>query len=242
MKRAFIPGVVLLAAGLAAIAGDTWKNRAPAEWTEKEVVEFLSQSPWSKEVTVWQLTGEKTNQVVRQQDRVYQDAPREVAATMRSEERSVEATTVDATYGVRWVSAGIAQQAWERLRELNPAQAEQLAPPEGAAAQHVLTLRVVKPPPAPTRAIFAGMSETALVGHATLRTSGKRTLKPLRAQQHGKGAAEAVSFFFAREESGAATLPAGTGWVKFGFVSTTGDRLEVTFRVKEMVYEGKTDY
>ncbi len=242
MKKAHLTSVVLISVELAANAGDTWKTKAPAEWTEKEAVEFLSQSPWSKEVTVWQLTGGKTNQVVRQQDRVYQDAPREVAATMRSEERSVEATTVDARYGVRWVSADIARQAWERLRALNPALAEQFAPPEAGPAGHVLTLRVVTPPPEPTRAIFAGMTVEELAKRATLKTSGKRAIPAQRAVRHGMGAAEAVSFFFAREENGAATLPSGTEWAVFGLESAAGDRLKVRFKLREMQVGGRPDY
>lgn len=241
LQRGKLAAVVLVAA-LAVSAGEGWTRRPVGEWTEKEVVEFLSQSPWSKEVTVWQLTGAKVNQVVRQQNRVYQDAPGEIPATVRSQAESVEAGTVDARYGVRWVSADIARQAWERLRALNPALAEQFAPAEATAAQHVLTLRVVKPPPEPTRAIFAGMSEAELAERATLRTSGKRTLKPIRAQRHGMGAAEAVSLFFAREESGAATLSVGTEWAEFQFESAAGDKLKVRFKLREMQVGGKPDY
>ncbi len=232
----------MVAVALSGVAKDGWKSRPPGEWTAEEAVEFVRESPWAKEVTVWQLTGDKVNQVVRQQDRVYQDAPREVAATMRSEERSVEATTVDARYGVRWVSATIAQQAWERLRELNPALAEQFAPPEAAPVEHVLTLRVVEPPPEPARAIFAGMGVDELAKHATVKTSEKRVILAQRAVRHGMGAAEAVSFFFARERDGAATLPAGTEWAEFQFESAAGDKLKVKFKLREMVYQGKADY
>ncbi len=239
-RAALVVGV--LAVAFSADTKDAWKDRAVAEWTENEAVGFLSESPWSKEVTVWQLTGEKVNQVVRQQNRVYQDAPGEIPATVRSQAESVEAGTVDAHYRVRWVSATVARQAWERLRELNPALAEQFAPPEAAPAEHVLTLRVVEPPPEPTRAIFAGMAETKLVKRATLRTSGKRTLTAQRAMRHGMGAAEAVSFYFARAENGQATLPAGTEWAEFGFESAVGDKLKVRFKLREMNYQGKADY
>ena len=233
---------VMLSAVLAVSAGEAWKSRPTGEWTEKEAVGFLSESPWSKEVTVWQLTGEKVNQVVRQQNRVYQDAPGEIPATVRSQSESVEAGTVDAHYRVRWVSAEIARQAWDRLAQLNPALAEQFAPPEAAPAQHVLTLRVVAPPAEPARPIFAGLPVEELAKHATLRTSGKRTLTAQRAVRHGMGAAEAVSFYFAREENGQATLPTGTEWAEFSFESAAGDTLKVKFKLREMVYEGKADY
>jgi len=241
-RRLASAAALVLAAGLAASAGDEWKKKAPGEWAEKEVVEFLSESPWAKEVTVWQLTGQRVNRVVTQDRRVYQDAPGEVPYSITRQAESVEAGTVDARYGVRWVSATVARQAWERLRELNPALAEQFAPPEAAPAQHVLTLRVVEPPPEPARPIFAGLAETELVKRATLRTSGKRTLAAVRAARHGTGAAEAVSFFFAREENGQATLPVGTDWAEFSFESAAGDKLKVKFKLREMQVSGKPDY
>jgi len=56
-------GVFFTALGMAAAAawaGEVWKEKPPAEWTEKDVRRILEDSPWAKAITVraeWTLPG-----------------------------------------------------------------------------------------------------------------------------------------------------------------------------------------
>jgi hypothetical protein len=231
--------VTLLAAGAA--AKDGWKKKPAGEWTREEAVEFLTRSPWAKEVEVWQLSGRQVRETVRQQTRTYSDAPgTEPPVTVSTATSAVAAEQVEARYRVAWTSAQIVRRGWERLQQIDPTLAEQFEPPEASPMHHIVTVRVTRPPE-DVPVIFAGLSLEELRARAALQLSKKRTLAAERAVVHGTGAAQAVSFYFPREESGQATL-AGADSAEFVFESPAGDRLKHKFKLKDMAVGGKADY
>lgn len=232
---------MVLALAVGAGAKEEWKKKPAAQWTQAEVEEFLRKSPWAKEVELWQFTGRTTRETIRQRRETYSDAAGEAPVTVSSATQTVTPELVAAKYRVWWTSAGLVREAWERLRELNPALAEQDAPPEASPAHYIVTVRATVPPEEPTRLVFAGLNDADLLARAVLRTGKKQTLAAERVVRHGSGAAESVSFYFPREMNGQATL-AGAEWAEFEFESPLGDKLKHKFKLKEMQSGGKADY
>ncbi|MGH9814104.1 MAG: hypothetical protein ACRD4T_13310, partial [Candidatus Acidiferrales bacterium] len=188
-----------------------------------------------------QFTGRTTRETIRQRRETYSDAAGEAPVTVSSATQTVTPELVAAKYRVWWTSAGLVREAWERLRELNPALAEQDAPPEASPAHYIVTVRATVPPEEPTRLVFAGLNDADLLARAVLRTGKKQTLAAERVVRHGSGAAESVSFYFPREMNGQATL-AGADTAEFEFESPLGDKLKHKFKLKEMQSGGKADY
>lgn len=261
----------LLLLGLIAgalVAGEVWKEKPPAEWTQEEALAVLTNSPWAQQATLLQLSGRTLARLPDGQTVVYREAPNLPPRQYSVEPVSTEPELLMAVYAVRWSSAAMVQQALKRLAELSPVLAEmQAAPPELSAEHAVITVRVVEPPaessadklsrpalvldqtnrpiqeqPAVVADLFAGLSEEELRARAELVTARKLRLKPDRVLRHGMGTSEGISFFFPRQWSGAATLPAGTGWAEFVFAGVKGDKLKVRFKLNEMRVRGQPDY
>lgn len=239
------PAVGLVLAALLVTAAtlsakDEWKKKPAAQWTREEAVEFLSKSPWAKEVEVWHLTGRQVRETMRQQTQTYSDAPGEPPVQVSSTTSTLAPEQVEGRYRVAWTSAEIVRQGWERLKQLDPALAEMFEPPAASPTHHVVTVRVAKPPEgAPT--IFAGADPEGWRARAVLRGSNKREVRAEQAVVHGTGAAAAVSFLFPRAENGQATL-SGADWAEFEFESAAGDKLKHRFKLKEMQGGGRPDY
>jgi hypothetical protein len=231
---------LLLAVALqTASAKEGWKKRPASEWTREEAVEFLTKSPWAKEVDVWQLTGRQVQETMRQQTQTYSDAPGEPPVSVSTATASVAPEQVEGRYRVVWSSAELVRRGWERLRQLDPTLAEQHDPGGPSTRHHVVTVRVAKPPQgAPV--LFAGLSAEELRVRAALQV-GKERLTAEQALVHGTGAAQAVSFSFPRDKEGRATL-AEAATVEFVFESPAGDRLKHKFTLKDMTSGGKPDY
>jgi len=258
----------------AALAGEAWASKPASAWTQEETLDLLTKSPWTAEIVLQHMTG---RQLAKFPDGtpfgmwvVYRSSPDLPPRIFDQQPLEIKQEFVDATYAVRWSSAGAVQQALERLKELSPVVQEmQAAPPELPSDHYVLTARVVKPPsedsmremerksrgveddrsgrPVYDEApkvpdLFAGPGEEELKGRATLTTARKLQIKPARAVRHGLGTSEGISFFFPRTVNGAPTLPPGTAWAEFTFEGRRGDKLKARFKMKEMVYQGKADY
>lgn len=271
---AVVAGWALSSLPLAVLAGEAWTSKPASAWTQEETLDLLTKSPWTAQVVLQHMTG---RQLAKFPDGtpfgmwvVYRSSPDLPPRIFDQQPLEIKQEFVDATYAVRWSSAGAVRQALERLKELSPVVQEmQAAPPELPADHYVLTARVVKPPsedslrelerksrgvqdeqsgrPVYDEApkvpdIFAGLSEEELKGRATLTTAKKVQIKPARAVRHGLGTSEGITFFFPRTVNGAATLPPGTAWAEFTFEGRRGDKLKARFKMKEMVYQGKADY
>ncbi|MFQ5776651.1 MAG: hypothetical protein ACE5IP_01440 [Terriglobia bacterium] len=235
--------LLLLALPTGLLGGDTWKEKAPPEWTEKDILRLLTKSPWAKSVSVWHVTGRRLEETHRDQ-RIYQDGPGEAPQRVIFERVESEPEVVEARYTVRWSSAATLQRAWQRLRQLKAQALVDLhvSPAALLPGYYVLTVRVAKPPASPATHLFYGLPENELVAGARLRTNRKRTTAPARALPTGSGSGHAVSFYFPGQEGGQRTVPPDTKWVEFVFKSKAGDTLKAKFKLKEMHTAGKPDY
>lgn len=258
----------LLALSPAGRAGDFWKTKPPAEWTQEEAVEVLTSSPWAQRIRLPQWSGRMLavfSDGTKAVSRETFDGPQRIFSETPERE---EMETVQAVYEVRWSSAVAVQRALERLQALSPVVRElQAPPPELPADFYVVTARVVEPPaesamealgrptlldestgrpvrdtPPKVADIFAGLSEEELRARTELNVMGKLRLKPERVLRRGTGAGEGISFFFPRRQEGRETLPAGTAWAEFVFESAKAEKLKARFKLKEMQAGGRPDY
>ena len=271
-SRALFPSLLLVLTAGAALAlppDKVWLDKPASAWSQEEAVGVLSKSPWAAPVEIQQLSGRQLGRFADGSVAVYRTSPDNPPRVFNQEPVSILPEYLHAVYGVRWSSAEAVQQALKRLEELSPVIKETMAaPPELSGDSYVVTVRVVTPPEetamreferkstrlndemgrpiydeAPRVAdLLAGMKEEELKEHAELVTSSKQRLKPARAVRHGMGTGEGVSFFFPRTADGRATLPAGTTWAEFVFVGRRGDKVKARFNLREMVYQGKSDY
>jgi hypothetical protein len=264
-RFATLSATVTLAALLTA-AGEPWKEKPAAGWTQEEAAEVLTHSPWGQEVRLLQASGRKLVEFGGRQI-VAEDRSGQLPIPVGADMLPRQPEYLEAVYAVRWGSADMVQAALARLKEFSPVLAElQAVPPELSADHYILTVRVVQPPaesgvirvsrplaytlddtrppqpspPPPVADLFAGLNPDELRARAELRTAKKLRLKPDRAVRHGLGAGEGVSFFFPRRQDGQETLPPGTDWAEFVFAGS--GELKVKFKLKEMQAHGQPDY
>ncbi|MGH9787258.1 MAG: hypothetical protein ACRD4U_00970 [Candidatus Acidiferrales bacterium] len=220
---------LLLLAGRATGAEEFWKKKAASEWTAKEALKVVQDSPWAKEVNVVHP---------RQALSVGTLGPADVESTLPPEaqrdpnreppRRPPHQPLTRASYVVRWESAGPVEDAFARLEELGErkkALAEAPAPrlPEN---RYVVTVRVVRAAePGPD--IFDDLSLDALRKRAHLRTRHGE----VAAQEAERSGASGVHFFFPRDFSGEPLLEGERERVEFFF---RGDRftLEAEFDIR----------
>lgn len=239
LKRRWGVPLTLAAVGLLvspAWADDFWREKPPAQWTQEEALAVLTDSPWAKEVTIWHATG-RLLQAVSREERSY------ITGHGKPKLRSIvtrvqtEPERLAARYAVRWNSARIVQQAWERLRQVAPQVMVELhaLPPELTPEHCVVTVRVVEPPRPPATHLFQGLPESELVERAKLQSDQKLAFKPVRVLRHGLGAGAALSFFFPRRPN----LPPHTQWAEFVFNRARGETLKAKFKFRDMHAEGQ---
>lgn len=256
-----------LALAAAATAGESWRGKAPAAWSQEEALQILNNSPWARTVEFYQPSGRKLGVYPNGRKVVIQDSPTSPSRLYVPEPRYTEAEMLRAVYAVRWSSAKMVQEALERLKQDSTVLADaQAPPPELPADAYVLTVRVVEPPTESSidhlgrpsvmdehgrllnepaivgRDIFEGLSDDALQAAAELRLPGNVHLKPARAQRYGLGTSEGISFYFARTADGRLTVPATAGSVEFQFHIPDGTTLKAKFKPAEMQASGKPDY
>lgn len=262
----------LLAAGslalmaVAVAAAPAGQGNPTDTWTQEEALGVLTNSPWAKQETIYQMTGRLLGVLPGGKKVIYRDAPNSAPRQYSIEPRTIEPERLHAVYGVRWSSAEIVQQALERLGELNPVLAEMQAKPSELSPDHfVLTAHVVEPPSEgldrldrpllvdesgnPVREpeatapdLFAVLSEEEMKERAELRIRKRERLAPERVVRHGLGASAGVSFFFPRQQQGRPTLAPEDGEAEFVFKGPHGSELKVKFRLAEMRRAGQSDY
>ena len=243
MRRRTLLILTLALLAVPLVAGDAWKKKPPAQWTPEEALEVLTDSPWAKKVSVWQVTGQ-TQEHVDLERRTYQDAPDEAPLTVTSGRTTTLPEVVEGVYRVQWSSAALLRESVTRLRQAGAdALVELHGPPaELPAEEIVVTVRVVKPPAAPALPLWTSLDDSQLAGRTKLTTSDKREARPARVVRHGVGAGEAISFYFPRTIQGQPAPGAQTKWVEFSLESRYGDRLKVRFKLGEMQVNGRPDY
>lgn len=228
---------------------------------------LLNDSPWTRKINLWQITGRRLAVFSNGKKAVYQASPSSPPIHYTPEPSRIELERLRGVYAVRWSSAAVVQNVLEKLQEIASVLAIMQAPPPKLSPEHyVLTVRVVKPPapsgadrlsratiftasghptaqlPSETPDIFSGLSEEELLQAAELRIDRGRRLKPGKVQRHGLGAGEGISFFFPRAVDGQPTLPPDTKWVEFRVEGRMKNTLKARFKLKEMNFEGHSDY
>jgi len=250
------------------LAQKPWKGEKPvAEWSQEELLLLLNDSPWTRKINLWQITGRRIAVFPDGSTALYQESPSSPPIQYSPAPIHIEPERMQAVYAVRWSSASIVTETFERLKKKSSVLAGlQAPPPELSPAHYVLTVRVVKPPTLsagdrlsratvldengnPTinietekNDILAGWSEEELLKAAELRTNRKLRFKPDKVLRHGKGAGEGVSFFFPRQTNGQPLLSSKTKWVEFRFKGKLGNQLKARFKLKEMQLAGQPDY
>jgi hypothetical protein len=248
-------------------AADTWRGKPSERWTQEEALDVLNDSPWARTIEIYQPSGRRLGIYQTGQRVVVQDSPTSPPRIYQPPPFRTELEYLRAVYAVRWDSAGLVQQALERLNQHSTAVAEtQAPPPELPADSFVLTARVVQPPAesdldrlnriavrdedgrvmeqpsAVAPDLFAGLTPEELRDAATLRVSKKAVVNAERALRFGLGTGEGISFFFPRQRDGQPTIPATADSVEFQFRAKDGLTLKARFKLKEMQASGKPDY
>lgn len=261
---------VALLLSVAALGEEFWEQRPPAEWTQEQAQDFLNDSPWGDKVSVYQFSGRMLGTLPNGDKVVVRDAPgapphHYSIGGYPVEPAGLEPERLRAVYGVVWSSAAIVRQTFERLRALSPAVADVHAPPpEIPDTEYAITVRVIQPPtedyerldrpllvnsgghpvreqPASASDLFFGMTPEELKAGAELRLPHHRTLEPEKAQRHGLGAGEGVTFFFPRQRNGQPTLTPEDKHVEFVFKGKDGSELKAKFDLRKMHVGGRPD-
>ena len=266
--RAMLCAAGLLAWLGAAAADQPWRGKPAEQWSQEEALEVLNNSPWARTVELYQPSGRRLGVYPNGRKVVVQDTPTGPSRIYEPSPPFTEPELLRAVYAVRWSSAKIIQAALRRLKEHSATMAEMQAEAEDLSPQHyVLTVRVVEPPaqsslellerpvilgergtPLPAepplvgRDLFAGLSEEELRARAELRLAGGGQLKAERAQRHGLGASEGISFFFPRTAGGRPVVSAKTSWAEFQFRSPDRITLKARFKTGEMKAGGRPDF
>lgn len=257
---------VALATASLLLADQSWQSKPPAQWTQEEAEEALTDSPWARGVTIYHPTGRILGVLPGGRKVVVQDGSNLPPRTYSVNPVVLEPELWRGVYVVRWDSAGIVQQGLARLREIANVLADVHAPPpEVREDAVVITVRVLQPPEPsgfdqldrptildesgrPVREeeistpdLLSPLSEDELKVAAELRLPDGRWLKPERAVKHGLGTSAGFSFYFPRAEKGRGKLPSA-GEVEFFFQHEKEERLRAKFKLSEMVAGGKRDY
>ncbi len=61
--------------GLSTRANDFRQNKALEEWSQEELLKLLNDSPWTRKVNLWQLTGRRLAVFRNGKKAVYQTSP-----------------------------------------------------------------------------------------------------------------------------------------------------------------------
>lgn len=262
------PLVVLVT--LTLLAEDFWKTKPPEDWSQEELLQLLNDSPWTRKINLWQITGRRFAVFPDGSTALYQESPSSPVIQYSRELDRVEIERQHAVYAVRWSSASVVIETLAKLEKNSSVLAAlQAPPPKIMPDYYILTVRVVQPPtlsgadkmsratiydqtgsrPLPTTEtetkigdILGSLTEEELLKASELRTNRKLRLKPDKVLRHGKGAGEGVSFFFPRQTNGQPLLSPKTKWLEFRFKGKLGNQLKARFKLNEMQLAGQPDY
>jgi hypothetical protein len=226
LRRLLVLCAVLFAASILH-ADDFWKNKPRSEWSLKQTLKLLEDSPWARrEVRTLIQPGAGPDAVFdRSRTRCDPDGldaggncirPHVVAPGDSSQSHQVGFSTADdVVFLVRWESSAPIEDAFARLAELGErATAQYLSiPPRLPADRYVVTLKALEKsayagvPPGAMPPDPIGQIESDSAGPRARLSSGNLSAAPVESERSGVGAAEAVHFYFPREVDGAPLIP-----------------------------------
>ncbi len=224
------PSLVLL--GLVSVAGilradDFWKSKPRSEWTLKQTLKLLEDSPWARQEVRTLMAPDAGPDALLDRARARcgtdnVDAsgnclpPRMGPPSDPTRTNAVQFSSInDVTFLVRWESSATIEDAFAHLGELGErATAQYLSmPPRLPGDRYVVTLKALERPTAAGAAPGAmppdpiGPVENDAAGPRARLTAGNLSVVPVETERSGVGAADAVHFYFPRLADGAALIP-----------------------------------
>jgi hypothetical protein len=226
-SRALILFFALIPAAGLLHADDFWKNKPRSEWTLKQTLKLLQDSPWARqEPLVMPLEAPGSGLVydpngircdpasMDRHGNCITSGARSPAGSSRSRPGDISNEN-PVIYLVRWESSAPIEDAFARLAELGEkATAQYLAsPPRLPADRYVVTLKALERAapvgqrPGPMPADPFGSIENDESGPRARLVVGDRAVPASETERSGIGAADAVYFFFPRTVDGLPIIP-----------------------------------
>jgi hypothetical protein len=229
--RALLLLCALLSAAALLHADEFWKNKPRSEWTLKQTLKLLEDSPWARQEPLVVPMAESGANLVYDNfgNRCNRDSLDTngncTASRVRSSggplrnQSGANSTDEPVIYLVRWESSAPIEDAFARLSELGEkATAQYLsAPPRLPADRYVVTMKAfergapVGQRPGPMPAETFGSIENDESGPRGRLLIGSLVVPASETERSGIGAAEAVYFFFPRTVDGAPVIPEDRG-------------------------------
>ena len=209
-------------------ADDFWKSKPRSEWSLKQALKLLQDSPWARQEVRTILRANSGPDAIVDRSRAHCDpdalnangdctqAPRVLPPSDSSRSSQVEISSGnDVVFLVRWESSAPVEDAFARLSELGEgATAQYLSiPPRLPADRYVITLKALEKASFNGRQSGAmpldpiGAIESDAAGPRARLVVGNLTVAPAEAERSGVGASEAAHFYFPRLVDGAPLLP-----------------------------------
>lgn len=257
---------VLLSASLLAGGNEPWKEKPLDQFTEDDLVQLLTDSPWARKVEVWQSTGRILAELANGKIAIHRESRTSPPFVYSVPTVRTRPERMHSVYTVRWSSAPILADGHERLAELTGFLADlHSAPSATPPGEIVITVRIRElPRPSATdrlsRAqifkdgrpleeieaepptLLSGRTDEEFLAAAELRTNRKIKLAPLRLVRHGLGAGEAFSFFFEGTRDGSPVANDAVKWAEFRLKDDIGTLLKARFRLREMRFNGRPNF
>ena len=224
---------LLLAAVVFAVgvshADEFWKRKPRSEWSLKESLKLLEDSPWARQeiravagsssapdVSLDRSHAHCDPDLLDSGGNCLQTRVRVPSDPSRAGQLDLP-TTNGIVFLIRWESCAPVEDAFARLAELGErATAVYLSlPPRLPPDRYVITLKALEKsspagvPPGSIPADPVGSLENDASGPRARLTVGDVSVTPLESERTGVGAAEATQFYFPREAGGAPLLPPG---------------------------------
>jgi hypothetical protein len=230
VQRALLSGVTATVAVLLACAGlvradDFWRNKPPTEWSLKQTLKLLEDSPWSRQEVRSlpradsgpdALNDSRNNCSLDRMDVSGNCPPPRPAGSPRtSRPDPSENSGNNVIFLVRWESSAPIADAFAHLSEIGErATAQYLSiPPRLPADRYVVTLKALDKagPVGQPRGSMPADPIGSLDGDATGPRArlivGGVVVPAAETERAGVGAAEAAHFFFPREVNGVPVIP-----------------------------------
>lgn len=208
-------------------ADEFWKNKPRSEWTLKQSMKLLQDSPWARqEVRVVAQPSSGADMLIdRSRAHCDPDAMDSSGNCLQTQVRgpidSSRSSRMDFSTGnaivflIRWESSAPVEDAFARLAELGErATAKYLSmPPRLPADRYVVTLKALQKatligaepssmPPDPI-----GSLENDAAGSRAHLTVANVSVAPVESERSGVGASDAAHFFFPRQVDGVPLIP-----------------------------------
>jgi hypothetical protein len=226
LRSALLLCFLVAAAGLLH-ADEFWKTKPRSEWTLKQAMKLLEDSPWARQevrVVARPLSGAD---ILVDRSRAHCDPDatnsggdclqtRVQAATDSSRSSQFDFSSgSDIVFLIRWESSAPVEDAFVRLAELGErATAHYLSmPPRLPADRYVVTLKALQ------KAVAIGASpgsmpldpygplENDAKGPRARLAVGNVSVAPVESERSGVGASDAVHFYFPRRVEGSPLIP-----------------------------------